>query len=378
VVLGMQGAQMPANAVRGIGRWANEFVVALCTQRPEAVAAVSVDPILPLPRAIFQLPPSVKVVTSDERLPSPTGGGRLVFHALSPLEDLSLDRVWPRWARDPSVGLVATVYDMIPALFPGQHFNGPLRWLLRSRYEFLRRAGAIVTISEATGRDVAGILGIPSERIFNAYSSVAPAFVEPHGGRTAALAAIPSHFGISPEFLLSIGNVDSRKNLPRLLRAFATLPPSLRSSHQLVLTCSQDEGRVAAGLADTAARLGVGADVVVATMVDDPTMVALYQSCRAMVFPSLYEGLGLPLIEAMCCGAVALASDVGAMQEIVRDPDARFNPTDVPAISAALRRVLTDDAFVERRRAAALGEGRRFTWERSVGAALGAYAKAVS
>lgn len=367
---------MPANAVRGIGRWANEFALALCRHKPDMVAAISVDPVLPLPRAAFQVPLSIPVITSST--PPPDGPGPVVFHALSVLEDLSLERVWPLWARAASVGLVATLYDMIPALYPGQHFRGPLQRLLTSRYELIKRAGAVVTISATTGADASRLLDISPDRIFNAYGSVAPNFVEARRGRAHAFASVPARLGLRPDFLLSIGNVDARKNLLRLLRAYATLPPTLRRAHQLVLTCSQDEGAVAAALADTASRLGVGSDVVIATMIDDATMTALYQSCQAMVFPSLYEGLGLPLLEALHCGAVTVCSDVGSMREIVRDPEARFDPTDVRSIGAVLRRSLEDHRFINRRRAAAASERRPFTWEAAGDAAAAAYRRATA
>src|ERR1022692_3036974 len=115
VVLGLQGAQMPANAIRGIGRWSNSFVEALVSHHPELVAAVSIDRRLPIPSVVQLLADDVPVLFSEER--PPVGEQeRLVFHALSIFEALELTRIWPTWAQDPAGGLVVTVYEIIPSL----------------------------------------------------------------------------------------------------------------------------------------------------------------------------------------------------------------------------------------------------------------------
>jgi glycosyltransferase involved in cell wall biosynthesis len=363
---------MPANAVRGIGRWTNELTLALTRHASDLLAAVSVDPTLPLPAVVNRLPSDVPILTSNE-MPRVGEGERLVFHIVSAMEDLELDRLWPRWAQAPAVGLLVTVHDMIPALFPNQYFPGSLKYRLESRYRLVRQADAVIAVSHTTARDTFQLLELEWERIFIVYGSVGSQFSPHPRGRAGAYQELEPTLKVEPEFLLSIGNVDPRKNLSRLLRAYATLPASLRQRHPLVITCSQGDSNDLAILRMSAFDLGVSDDVLFTGFVDDPTMIRLLQACHAMVYPSLYEGLGLPVVEAMRCGAATIASDIDSIREIITDPLARFDPYDIPALNEALVRVLTDDAFVRRRRAAALSESARFNPSASASSAIDAY-----
>jgi glycosyltransferase involved in cell wall biosynthesis len=378
VVIGLQGAQMPANAVRGIGRWSSLYLRSLVRHRPDLVAAVSIDRYLPIPAVIHELPESVPVLFSEER-PSGHDEGRLVFHAASIFEDMELDRIWPSWAQDPSVALVVTMYDTIPALFPDDYFQGDLRYLLESRYEMLAAADAVVAISRQTLRDTIRLLGIPEERMF-VVPVEPPEWFQPYpGGRDAAFELLPDRLGIEPDFVLSIGNVDPRKNLRALIRAYACLPERLRKEHQLVLTCSQGDPAHLDLLQDFAVDLGVGDQLVITSFVDELTMVRLYQSCHTMILPSLYEGLGLPVVEAMRCGACTLAGNVGAIREVVHDRAALFDPHDVADIGAKLRRALEDPIFAETRRTQGVSDAGLYAWaqaELPIGDAYGLAAAA--
>jgi glycosyltransferase involved in cell wall biosynthesis len=355
---------MPANALRGIGRWSSAFVQSLVNHHPELAAAVSIDRRLPVPSVVQLLPEDIPVLFTEERPPE-KDGERLVFHALSVFEALELTRIWPTWAQDASVGLVVTVYDMIPSLFPQDYFHGEYRYLLESRYRMVQQADAVMAISHTTKRDIRQTLDVDKSKIFVVPGQVSERF-RPHPiGRQEARELLPELLDIEPDFILSIGNVDPRKNLRTLIRAYASLPARLRTSHQLVLTCSQADREQLASLRIVADELGIGDRVVLTSFVDSDTMVLLYQSCHTMVYPSLYEGLGLPVIEAMRCGACTLVSDVDPLREVVRDPAARFDPTDVGDIAFKLCRVLDDPAFAEQRRSDGMSDCLRYTWEQS-------------
>ena len=371
----MQGAQMPANAIRGIGRWSTEFVLALLRYHPELVAGISVDPVLPLPGLVSVLPSHVPLLRSDEAPPGWRDGG-VVFHALSPLEDMSLDALWPFWARDPMVGLTTTLYDMIPLLFPTDYFAGALKRLLQVRYELHRQADSVIGISRTTVDDAVSLLGLERDRTFVASGGVNGRFRPHELGREGAKQELAAS-GLQPDFVLTIGNVDPRKNLRSLVTAYSLLPAELRKIHQLVITCSQGDTSYLQDLIDYAASVGVRQDVVVYPYVSDELMVLFYQACELMVYPSLYEGLGLPLIEAMASGAAVLASDVGPMREIVVDEHARFDPSSVVAISEALNRMLSDRTTTCRLRKAATREAAAHTWKQSISSAVSAYDVAV-
>jgi glycosyltransferase involved in cell wall biosynthesis len=366
---------MPANAIRGIGRWCTELTISLLDLYPGIIAGLSVDPGLPLPRVISQVGADVPILRSESP-PADVDRGGVVFHALSPLEALPIDRIWPLWARNPSVGLVTTLYDMIPLLFPDDYFHGALRRLLEVRYELHRQADAVIAISQTTIDDGVRLLGIDASRTFKASGGVSTRFTPSEGGRQAAerdLGAI----GVRPGFLLTIGNVDPRKNLALLIEAFAQLSPALRRRHQLVITCSQGDRGYLQRFINQAAELGAEKDLLILPYVTDDIIVRLYQGCEAMVYPSIYEGLGLPLIEALACGAPVLTSDVGPMREIVNQREARFDASAPSSIAGVLRRALTTPTLLRELRAGAATSAGKYTWQSSIQSARDAYVKAV-
>ncbi len=375
VILGMQGVQMPANALRGIGRWCTEFIVSLLESHPGMVAGICVDDRLALPHLLARLGLDVPVFRTSDGPPAALRSGD-VFHVLSPLEDLTIDRIWPVWARGPEVGLVATVFDMIPLLFPDDYFQGSLKRLLQCRYELYRQCDATLSISQATADDAVRLLELDPRRSFVAPGGISKRFVPPIDGRAAAAVAL-APLGVEPGFILSIGNVDPRKNLPALIDAYSSLPATLRDRHQLVLTCSQADRAHLNMLIEGAGRRSVADRVVALPFVDDRTMLHLYSGCELMAYPSLYEGLGLPLIEASACGAAVVCSDVGPMRDIVSHPDARFDPSSVEAITGLLSRCLTEPALLEQFRSRAVADAARYTWSGSIDVATEAYRQAV-
>lgn len=367
---------MPANALRGIGRWCTEYSLALAEQSPGTIAAVSIDEDLAPPAVVALLAAQGIPVLPSTQPPAELVDGGVVFHVLSPLEDLTLPRIWPKWAREPEVGLVATIYDMIPMLFPDDYFQGALKRLLQVRYELYRQADATIGISQATVDDAVRLLKLDPDKTFVASGGISGRFGPPASGR-AAVAADLVALGVEPDFLLTIGNVDPRKNVVSLMKAYSELPLLLRQRHQLVVTCSQADEHHLNMLRSHAERYAIQDRVVILPFVTDDVMVRLYQSCALMVYPSLYEGLGLPIIEAMACGAAALVSDVGPMREIVSESAARFDPTSSAAIRERLEFALSNPSFVDKLRQIAVQDANRYTWTNSTGAALAAYHTAV-
>lgn len=368
---------MPANALRGIGQWSTEYVLHLARDYPDLIACVSVDPVLPLPQLVNYLPAHIPVIPSSHQ-PERKPGEIWVFHALSIFEDLALDRLWPFWARQSSVALVVTLYDMIPALFPDDYFTGTLRGMLQSRYELTRHANAVISISHATATAAVELLQLDRERVSVCYGAFSSSFQpNPHGAATA-LASLAAALDIEGEFLLVVGNIDPRKNLLGLMRSYAMLPRNLREQHPLVITCSQAAEDDLQLLTASAASLGISSTTRLIGFVDQRTLVHLYQACWAMVYPSHNEGLGMPVIEALLCGAAVIASDIAPIRELIRDSHALFDPNDTVAMTDALRRILTDCRFRTQRRAAAGSDSQRLNWRSVAPGALRAYALAAT
>jgi glycosyltransferase involved in cell wall biosynthesis len=372
VVLDLQALQSRHHGERGIGRWALAFTSALCAARPELVGAIVLNERLPVPAAIEPLLGTGLVARSGE-LELRAGQ---IYHLLSPFElDETVEGIWPAAARESPAALAVTVYDLIPDLFAGQYLADPGQARrYRTRLELVRAADRVLAISEATRRDAIDRLGLRPERVVNVGAGIAPQFAPPASRAEAqarAAAAVP---GLTGPFLLSVGGEDARKNLEGLLAGYAGLDPALRRRHQLVIACRLSEG-YRAQLAATATALGIGPRALLTGYVDDATLIALYQSTELFVFPSRYEGYGLPVAEAMACGAPVVGASTSATAELI-DPAGGFDPDDPAAIARAITRALTDEAT--RRALAAASSAPPPSWAAAAARAAAVYEELLS
>jgi glycosyltransferase involved in cell wall biosynthesis len=260
--------------------------------------------------------------------------------------------------------LVVTVHDLAFRRFPSTAPHGTRRWL--SRFErSLARADTVITVSEATKRDLEELYGIPPSR-----ATVVPLGVDPNAFRPASaeeVARVRARFGIDGPYLLYLGGLEPRKNLPPLLQAFAGLPADVRPS--LVVAGSgvawNPEGPALLKEAMAALPERVRSRVRLTGYVGDTDKVALLGGAEALVYPSLYEGFGLPVIEAMACGTPVLTSDVSALPEVAGGAALLVDPRDVGSIRDGIARLLTDEPLRRRLKEAGVERASRFSWERT-------------
>lgn len=367
VLLDVQAVQSPDHRGRGIGRWVAEFAWALCSAAPDLVGGLLLNPALPVPDG-----DDVASLRSTRRLrfPSPaTDREAGIYHVVSPFElHQDLDAVWPGFARRRS--LVVTLYDLIPEVLADHYLADPgYRRRYRARQELVRAADAVLAISEATRRDGIERLDLEPGRVTTVGCGIGPAFAPPQSRDEAFGRAQQGVPGVRPGFVLAVGGEDGRKNLEGLLAAYAGLPADLRDRHQLVIACNLTDG-YRERLLGAASAAGIAERVVLAGYVDDAALIALYQSTALFVFPSLYEGFGLPVAEAMACGAPVVASSTSALGEVA--PAAgQFDPADRAAITSAIHRALTDPAVGAALAAAASAPPP--TWEKVVERAVPVY-----
>lgn len=274
----------------------------------------------------------------------------------------------------PGAVAAAIIYDLVPLVFPDQYLGavGKRDWYFR-KLSAIRNCDLLLAISKATRQDAIDRLGVSADRIVN-ISGAADDIFRPLAASRGAQQQRLQRWGITRPYILYTGNGDFRKNVAGLLEAFARLPPEVRKKYQLVLNQAGSD-RVCS---EWLLRYGFAADEVVVTgYVTDRDLVTLLSHCDLFVFPSLYEGFGLPVLEAMKCGAPVIGGDNSSIRELITDPAARFDARDPAAISMAMQRALTDAAF----RAVLCEEGRQrataFSWTRSAQQALDAIAAAV-
>ena len=272
----------------------------------------------------------------------------------------------------------ASLADLIPLVFSDVYLKDErYRAWYRSRLDYYQHFDVILAISESARQDAIRHLGIKPDRIFNTSMACDPRYCAaevPPEERVALM----RRYGLARSFLLYTGGGDWRKNLPGAIRAYAALPAIVRQRFCFAVVCSLTEG-VRNELNSLAAHCGLCAGEVVMTgFVPDCDLVGLYRTCYAFVFPSLYEGFGLPPLEAMACGAATIAANNSSLVEVVGLPDALFDASSDDSITRKMNAVLTDEGFRRTLREHAAQQARRFTWSATAARTLDIWQEALT
>ena len=263
------------------------------------------------------------------------------------------------WGRH---GGVVTIYDLALDRFPefSRKVFGQRRSFLRTR-RTARRASRVVTISENSARDIMEMYGVPRERIAIVSPAVGSEFYPV--ADPAAGAAVKARYGIRREgFVLSGGGVEPRKNIARLVEAFGRAK-GLRESVNLVVVGGMDRG--AEPIHEAVRRAGLEQAVIFPGHVPLDDLRTLYATCAVFVLPSLYEGFGMPVLEAMACGAPVVSSNASSLPEVAGDAAVLVDPTDVDAMASAMQRVVEDGNLQEDLRRRGALRAKAYSWERS-------------
>jgi glycosyltransferase involved in cell wall biosynthesis len=274
---------------------------------------------------------------------------------------------------DAAVPTALTLYDLIPIVRAETYLTHPAvkRSYLR-RAQSLKRADLLLAISEATRQEAIDIFQILPQRIVNIAAGVSPwfrSFEPPPEARTELMARC----GLWRPFLLYTGGTDPRKNLEGLVAAFALLPEDLRTAYQLAMVGKQ-LGTESSRLSSFAKKQGLADDgIVCIDYASDEDLRLLYNTCALFVLPSLHEGFGLPLLEAMACGAPVIGSNCTSIPEIIDRQDLLFDPKQPKEIAGRMAEVLSNAEFRNDLKAWGFERVKQFTWEASAHKALNAF-----
>ena len=249
------------------------------------------------------------------------------------------------------------VYDLVPFVMRGTAKSSSARIEQATIRPALRRAAALPCISDATRTDLVRLFPHAAPKASTIPLAADPAFAQP--------VARPGHPSLAGPYVLAVGTLEPRKNLERLVAAWSALGEDARRGNVLALVGPRGWDD------DAILRAAHDAGAVLLGRVSEAELRALYAGCSAFVYPSLYEGFGLPVLEAMAAGAPVVTSSVSSLPEVAGGAALLVDPQDVDAIGGALARVLADDALAAELRRRGLKRARGFSWERTARETLG-------
>ena len=266
------------------------------------------------------------------------------------------------------------LYDVIPLLFPEvmaqQPFSIRVGWPCNFRK--LGRSDALIAISKATRDDAVRVLGLDPAKISVVYPGIDHETFSPGlAGDILVQSRVREKYCAGERYFIYVGDTDWRKNLPRLLEACVALPDGVRL---LIVGKRALHDQRLAGQIEA---LGLQQRVILAGFVPVEDLTPLYGAAEALVFPSLYEGFGFPVAEAMACGCPVITSNVSSLPEVAGEAAMLVDPMSVVEISTAMQRIVEDAALRERLKNDGLTQAARFTWERNAAEILGILRKVV-
>lgn len=253
--------------------------------------------------------------------------------------------------------IITTVYDMTYVRFPETMDARNLRRISAGMERSAKRSDRIITISEFSKREIIDLLGVPEEKVSVIYS--APSFSE----ETADSEVTLGKYGITKPYILYVGTIEPRKNLVRLIHAFEMLKRNEKLPYRLVL--AGGKGWQNEEIYRAAKESPFAEDIIFTGYISNSERNCLYQNAELFVFPSLYEGFGMPPLEAMHWGCPVVTSDAASMPEICGDATALVNPLDEEDIVKGIMAVLSDKEYAESLRKKGYEREKKFTWETS-------------
>lgn len=391
IVIDLQGAQTESR-FRGIGRYTLSLAKAIVRSRGEHEVILALNGLFP--DTIEPIRAAFDGLLSQENI--------VVWYAPGPVRQIETGNEWRREVAEyireaflaslqPDVLLITSLfegfidnavtsigkfssqlptavilYDLIPLINPETYLKPNPRYsnYYLEKIEYLKSATQWLAISESAANEGRDLLSLADNALTNISTACDDVFCRSEISKIDSQ-KILTQFGIGQPFILYSGGADERKNLKRLISAFASLPMAMRDRHQLVLAGRMPESEVAT-LLQTARIVGIDNGQLLFTgYITDEELACLYRQCSVFVLPSLHEGFGLPALEAMACGAAVIGSNTTSVPEVIGREDALFNPIDEASISQKIAQVLGDAAFRAELSEYGIEQAKRFSWNES-------------
>ncbi|CAJ0891329.1 glycosyltransferase [Ralstonia flatus] len=391
IVIDMQGAQT-GSRYRGIGRYTlslakgmvrnrgkHEIVLALSGLFPETIDSFyeEFDGLLPKEniKIWHAIGPTQEVQSENRQRREVAERIREAFLAsLNPdvvlitslFEGLGDDAIGSIGLLEKSIPTAVILYDLIPLINPDSHFRNSQvhqEWYKR-KINSLKRSEMLLAISESARQEALMGVNFDPDSVVN-ISGACDTFFQSSEEAKGNKLRVWKKFGIEKPFVMYTGGADERKNLHRLIMAYAQLPSKIRKCHQLVFAGKMPDSYIK-DYFETAKKCGmIDGELVIAGYVENQDLLTLYNTCALFAFPSLHEGFGIPPLEAMACGAAVIGANATSLPEVIGWTDAMFDPTSVPEITAKLQQALTDKTFHANLVKHGAEQYRKFSWDDS-------------
>ncbi|MBU4349100.1 glycosyltransferase family 4 protein [bacterium] len=275
-------------------------------------------------------------------------GGIDIFHAS--------DRLDPPLKK---AKLVVTIYDLTPIKFKEFFTEKAARYFAEYFKSVIPKADMVVAISQCTKNDILEYFDIAEDRI-----QVTPLAANDNYKRILdkeVIDGIKEKYGIDKNYVLFVGTLEPRKNIANLVRAYSILPDYLKRDHLLVI-CGK-KGEYYEEIFKTVEKLGLEDKVIFTGYVPDKDIPLLMNGAEIFVYPTFYEGFGLPLIEAMACGTPVISSNISSIPEVIGNAGILINPNDVEELNDAILKLLTSETLKNQLSKKGLKQARKFSWK---------------
>ncbi len=351
------------NLLQALGRIdkENEYILYFNYFRPSKIIPKFEQP--NFEKVINRIPCRVqRVLHNNLKLPIELFVGKIdVFHS-------------PNYFLPPTRGAkgIITIHDITFKRFPETQTRSDTRYANKWVPEALKMANGIITDSQSAKRDIIELLGVPENKIDVIYGAVDQRFLPIND--IQILQEVKMKYNLPEKFLLYVGTLEPRKNISGLLQAFAILRQNI--SYKLVI--AGGKGWLYDEIFEIVRKLNLTEDVIFAGYVPDEDLPAFYNLADLFVFPSLYEGFGLPPLEAMACGVPVVCSNTSSLPEVAGDVAIMVDPYDVEGLAEAMHKILADVTLQQKMRAKGLKRAKLFSWEEAAKKTLAVYRKVTS
>ncbi|NBT86251.1 MAG: glycosyltransferase family 1 protein, partial [Alphaproteobacteria bacterium] len=388
IVIDMQGAQTESR-YRGIGRHSvnlskaiienqgpHEIFLALNSSYPDAIESIRFEFRHFLPKEnirIWNAPGPLSYLKSREsnirHICKITREAFLsslkpdLIHVASLFEGYADDAITSINEYDLTTPVSVTLYDLIPMLNPQEFFsnNSAYESFYHEKLADLKKASLFCGISDSSLSDLRNQISLKEKRLLNVSAAVSKIF-SPKKLKENEIQSLRSKFGLKRDFIMYTGGADQHKNLLRLIESFAGLDQNLRDKYHLLLCGKIPQGEKENIISHGRKNELHSDQLIFSGYIEDNDLINLYRACTLFVYPSWHEGFGLPVLEAMSCGAPVICGNRSSLPEVIGRNEAMFDPLSTESIKEKIRQLLLNEVLREKNRRDGLQLSRKFSW----------------